>query len=185
LVDHDLDVKFIESNVGEILKAKLSKNGKVQCSLCAKLKKAIMVKEAKKMKINKIATGHHVDDAIETLFMNMINEGRLSTFQPMTNFDRNHIFLIRPFILCKEDVPKSICKKMNIPVIIGSCPNEFDTQRAYMKQFLKDNFYDNPRFKASLANFPTALLNGKQSALWFDDRKAKKQDLIKKMFQRV
>jgi tRNA(Ile)-lysidine synthase TilS/MesJ len=165
LKDNKLKVKFINSNVGDALKAKLSRTGKVQCSLCAKLKKAIMVKEAKKMGINKLATGHHIDDAIETFFMNMINEGRLATFMPDNFFDRNDIHLIRPFILIKESDTIAISKKLKIPVIKNSCPNEVTTQRQYVKDFINSNFYTNPRFKASLRNFQVALLNGKQSQL--------------------
>jgi tRNA(Ile)-lysidine synthase TilS/MesJ len=140
-----------------------------------------MVKEAKKLKINKLATGHHIDDAIETFFMNMINEGRLNTFSPDTFFDRNGIHLIRPFILVKEDVTRSITKQMKIPVIVGSCPNEFSTQRMDIKSMLEKQFYKNPQFKASLHNFQVMLLNGKQSSLWFD-AKGKKKDLLSKLY---
>ncbi|GHU32794.1 hypothetical protein FACS1894166_06850 [Bacilli bacterium] len=160
-----MQVKFIQSTVGDALKAHKSKKGKVQCSLCAKLKKAIMVKEAKKLKINKLATGHHIDDAIETFFMNMINEGRLNTFSPDTFFDRNGIHLIRPFILVKEEVTRAITKQMKIPVIVGSCPNEFSTQRMDIKNMLEKQFYKNQQFKASYHNFQVMLLNGKQSSL--------------------
>jgi tRNA(Ile)-lysidine synthase TilS/MesJ len=160
-----LEVKFINSNVGEILRAKLSKQGKVQCSLCAKLKKAIMVREAKKLGINKLATGHHIDDAIETFFMNLINEGRIATFMADNFFDRNGIHLIRPFILIKESETKALSKQMKIPVIKNSCPNEHTTQREYIKHFIETNFYENPKLKASYKNFQIALLNGKQSQL--------------------
>ena len=132
-----LKVKFINSNIGEILRAKPNKQGKVQCSLCVKLKKAIMVREAKKMGINKVATGHHIDDAIETFFMNFINEGRIATFMPDNYFDRNGIHLIRPFILIKESETKALSKQMKIPLIKNSCPNEHSTQREYIKHFIK------------------------------------------------
>jgi tRNA(Ile)-lysidine synthase TilS/MesJ len=133
--------------------------------LCSKLKKAILVKHAKKMKVNKIATGHHIDDAIETLFMNMINEGRISVFSANNYLDRNKIHLIRPFCLIKENHIKKVSKQLKIPTIENSCPNEHDTQRSYMKDFLYTNFYKNPRFKASEHNFQVALLNGNQSNL--------------------
>ncbi|MDR2369425.1 MAG: tRNA 2-thiocytidine biosynthesis TtcA family protein [Mycoplasmataceae bacterium] len=177
-----LKVKFINSNVGEILRAKLSKQGKVQCSLCAKLKKAIMVREAKKLGINKLATGHHMDDAIETFFMNFINEGRIATFMPDNFFDRNNIHLIRPFILIKESETQALSKQMKIPVIKDSCPNEHSTQRDYIKHFIKNNFYENPKLKASYKNFQIALLNGKQSQLWFDGTSHKK-DLLTKSYR--
>jgi tRNA(Ile)-lysidine synthase TilS/MesJ len=165
LKEHNLSVDFIDSNIGEALKAKIDKHGRVQCSLCAKLKKAILVKHAKKQRINKLATGHHVDDAIETFFMNLINEGRIATFLPDNFFDRNGIHLIRPFILLKEDVMIALSKKMHIPVLNHMCPNETTTQRTYIKHLINKVFYQDKKLMASLKNFPIALLNGKQSQL--------------------
>ena len=82
-------IKFVivPTKMGEILRANMKKQ-KIQCSLCSKMKKAILIDEAKKYNCNKIAMGHHADDAIETLFMNMINEGRIATFKPITYLDR-------------------------------------------------------------------------------------------------
>lgn len=67
------------------------KNNKLQCSLCSKMKKAILIEEAKKLGCNKVAMGHHADDAIETFFMNLINEGRIATFKPKMYLDRTDI----------------------------------------------------------------------------------------------
>jgi tRNA(Ile)-lysidine synthase TilS/MesJ len=142
-----------------------------------------MVKEAKKLGINKLATGHHVDDAIETFFMNFINEGRIATFMPDNFFDRNGIHLIRPFILVKESETKMLSKQLGIPVIKNSCPNEHSTQREYIKHFIETNFYKNPKLKASYQNFQVGLLNGKQSQLWFDDPHKKKKDLLTKSYR--
>ena len=159
-----LDFKLVESNMNEILLAK-KKKGVIQCSLCAKLKKAILVKEAKKLKCNKIAMAHHADDAIETLFMNMIHEGRISTFNPKNYFDRTDMTLIRPFCLIREDVLIKEFKKQRIPIIERDCPIDGKTERTYMKKFLKDNFYSSKKFGMSYENFLIALLNGKQSKL--------------------
>lgn len=179
LKQNKLNVKFVESDIGDILKAKVKK-GLVQCSLCAKLKKAILVKEAKKIGAKIIATGHHADDAIETLFLNMIHEGRIATFSPYIYFDRSNTYLIRPFILLREkDIIKE-AKKQKIPVIENSCPRETNTERIFIKKFLETNFYKNKIFNMSYNNFLVALLNGKQSTLWFDN-KSKKKDLIKKL----
>jgi len=161
---NDLKVNFIESNIGEILKAKKRKD-KIACSLCAKLKKAIITKEAKKLGCNKIAFGHHIDDAIETLFMNMIGEGRIATFSPFIDFNRNQIELIRPFILTREEDITSAAKKYQIPIIKNACPLENLTRRTYIKNFLETNFYKNKNFKNCYINFQQSLLNGKQSNL--------------------
>lgn len=174
LKKNKVSIKVIDSNVGEVLKAKLDKKGRVVCSLCAKMKKAIMVKEAKKYKINKLCTGHHIDDAIETLFMNLVNEGRIATFLPDSYLDRNDIHLIRPFILVKENDIIKVANRMKIPVLKNVCPNETTTQRQYIKNFIEQNFYKNKVLKNSYKNFQIALLNGKHSQLWFNKKHTKK-----------
>ena len=129
------------------------------------MKNAILIREAKKLKCNKLAMGHHFDDAVETLFLNYIFEGRLATFLPNTYLDREKIHLIRPMILCNEEDIIAVTKKFKIPVIINMCPNDQTTKRAYIKNFLQKNFYDNKEFPNVYLNFRNALLNGKQSQL--------------------
>lgn len=176
LKDKGVHFKLVESNMNEILLAK-KKKGIIQCSLCAKLKKAILVKEAKKLKCKKIAMAHHADDAIETLFMNMIHEGRISTFGPKTYFDRTDMTMIRPFCLIRENTIIKEFKKQKFPIIERDCPIDGTTERTFMKNFLEKNFYKNKKFTMSYENFLISLLNGKQSSLWFD--KSDKLDLLK------
>ena len=129
------------------------------------MKKAILLREAKKLKCNKLAMGHHFDDAVETLFLNYIFEGRLATFLPNTYLDREKIHLIRPMVLCNEEDVIALTKKLKVPVIVNKCPNDKTTKRTYMKNFLQKNFYDNKEFPNVYINFRNALLNGKQSQL--------------------
>lgn len=175
LSDNKLHVEFIDSNIGEILKQK-AKNSKVICSLCAKLKKAIIVNKAKELGINKLATGHHFDDAVETLVMNMFGSGRISTFRVSTHFDRNNVYLIRPLILCNEKKLEQLSKKLNIPVIKNSCPNETSTKRYFVKMWLENEVYSNKLFgKKPYESLKTAMLNKKNFNLWFEELKEDKQ----------
>ena len=174
---HKLDIKNIESNIAEVLNLK-KENNAIQCSLCSKMKKAILIKEAKKLGCNKIAMGHHIDDAIETVFLNMVNEGRIATFKPNTYLDRTNMYLIRPFILCNEMDIIAVSKKLRVPVIKMMCPNEKNTQRTYFKKFIEKNFYSNKLFVNCYKNFRNMLLNGKNSDLWFYDEKVKNKDLL-------
>lgn len=171
-----VSVQLIESNMNEALLAK-AKKGVIQCSLCAKLKKAILVKQAKRLKCNKIAMAHHADDAIETLFMNMIHEGRIGTFSPKTYFDRTKMTMIRPFCLVREKVLIKESKKQGLITIGRDCPIDGKTERTYIKQFLEKNFYKNKKLSMSYENFLICLLNGKQSTLWFN--KSTNEDLLK------
>ncbi|ASJ89073.1 MAG: tRNA 2-thiocytidine biosynthesis protein TtcA [Candidatus Malacoplasma girerdii] len=173
----NLDLRIIPSNVADILYKK-AKNGKVICSFCAKMKKAILIREAKKLGCNKLATGHHIDDAIETLFLNMIYEGRMATFPAKMYLDRTKSRLIRPLILANEKDIIAVSKKYNIPVMKNMCPNETSTQRTYLKIFLEKHFYNNKLFPNVYANFRNSLMNNKQSSLWFFKPTKKSVDLL-------
>lgn len=164
-------IEFIiePTKMGEILKANMKKQ-KIQCSLCSKMKKAILIDCAKKHGCNKVAMGHHADDAIETLFMNMINEGRISTFKPIMYLDKSDITFIRPLILAREKDIKKSTKKINIPVVPCGCPMEGFTQRDSMKHFLKNQIYENPKTAAAYNNFFVSLMNGKGFDLWFKNQ---------------
>lgn len=177
-----LGIKFhlVDTTMGEILRNQIKKN-KIQCSLCSKMKKAILIEEAKKLGCNKVAMGHHADDAIETFFMNMINEGRIATFKPKMYLDRTNIWFIRPFILCREKDILRATKKENMPIVPCGCPMEGFTQRDSMKDFLLENFYKNKKWDISYKNFLVALLNGKEFDLWFDNDKNSYVDLIEKI----
>lgn len=163
-----VDFHVVDTKMGEILKAHM-KGNKIQCSLCSKMKKAILIENAIKLNCNKVAMGHHADDAIETLFMNMINEGRIATFKPKMYLDRSQITFIRPLILAREKDIKKAAKSLSIPVIPCGCPMEGFTQRDGMKAFLKEQIYDKEKTKAAYTNFYVALMNGKEFDLWFKD----------------
>ncbi len=178
----NLELTYIESNVGEILKAK-KENDKIQCSLCVKMKKAILIDEAKKLGCNKIAMGHHADDAIETIFLNMLNEGRISTFKPLTYLDRTDTYLIRPMILAREKTIIKEANRMSLPIIKNMCPNEHSTQRADVKEFIEKNFYQSKKWPNSYENFLTAMVNGKNSFLWFYDEEKQLENLLDRVWK--
>lgn len=174
-----IEFHIVDTTMGEILKAQMKKS-KIQCSLCSKMKKAILIDKAKELNCNKVAMGHHADDAIETFFMNLINEGRIATFKPKMYLDRSDIIFIRPLILTREKDIISASKKQNCPIVPCGCPMEGFTQRDTMKSFLFENFYKNKKWKLSYKNFLVALLNGKNCDLWFNQNH-KNEDLIKKI----
>lgn len=151
-------IEFVEypSDVYEILKLNLRKNGMLECSICSRMKKALVIKAAKEHHCNKVAFAHHVDDAIETLFLNMIYGGRIATFDPMMQLTKSDITFIRPFIYAREKDILRAQKKENLPVVVSTCPNDKHTQREDIKQLLNTIYktypsaYDN--FKLMLSN---------------------------------
>ena len=74
------------------------------CSMCAKMRRGALHSALLERGIHKIALGHHYDDAVETFFMSLIFEGRLSCFQPVTWLDRTQITQIRPLLYCGENL---------------------------------------------------------------------------------
>ncbi len=157
-----------DQNTTEILRSNIVKK-KIPCSLCSKFKKAIIISRAKKLNCNKIAMGHHIDDAIETLFMNLIFGGRFATFRPKMYMDRQDIWFIRPMALVHEkQIKKVISNPRNKLVVLPcGCPMDGFTTRNTMKLMLEKVFYNNPKFAVSRTNFASALYNEAKADLWF------------------
>lgn len=168
----DIEFHLIETKMGDILKQQMKK-GKIQCSLCSKMKKAILIENAKKLNCNKVAMGHHADDAIETFFLNLINEGRIATFKPKMFLDKTKIMFIRPLITCREKDIIKATKKLSLPILPCGCPMEGFTQRDTIKAFINKNFYQNKKWANAYQNFYTALFNGNAVDLWFIDKNKK------------
>jgi tRNA(Ile)-lysidine synthase TilS/MesJ len=135
------------------------------CSLCAKMRRGALHDVVKELNCNKIALGHHADDAIETLFLSMFYEGRICTFSPKSYLSRKDLYLIRPMVYVTEHQVKGAIKRHNIPVVESPCPADKNTKREEMKQLLKGIYRQIPRSKDRLL---TAIQNKEQLNLWFD-----------------
>lgn len=129
---------------------------KKPCSLCAKLRGGALYGKAKELGFDTVALGHHGDDAVETLFLNMVFTGRIATFYPNTFLDRKKIRLIRPMVYLKESTIESIVKTVGIPVLQNPCPANGHTNRHEMKKIIDkfESIFPNARdnFIASLKN---------------------------------
>jgi tRNA(Ile)-lysidine synthase TilS/MesJ len=106
------------------------------CSLCANMRRGALHNAAKALECNKVALGHHRDDAIETFMMSTLYEGRLHTFSPVTYFDNKELYLIRPLIYTEEKEIKGFVKANNIIPINNPCPVNGKTKRQYIKELL-------------------------------------------------
>ncbi len=106
------------------------------CSLCARMRRGALHDAAKAAGCNKIALGHHYDDAVETFMMNLFNEGRVGSFSPVTYMSRKDVTVIRPLVLAEEKEVKRVVKKLNIPVVKSKCSIDGHTQRQWTKEFL-------------------------------------------------
>lgn len=135
------------------------------CSICSRMKKAAINKVAKELGYNKVAFAHHIDDALETLFMNEIYGGKIATFSPTMHLDNANITFIRPFIFLKENDISKCIKEEQLETFSSSCPADKHTKREEVKKLLNDIYQ---KFPTAKKNFQTMLLNEDQTST-FDD----------------
>ena len=106
------------------------------CSLCAKLRRGSLNTALTDLGIRKIALGHHYDDAIETLLMNLLFEGRIGCFQPVTYLDRTGITQIRPLLYCREEDIRRAAQRLRLPVVHNPCPANGHSRRQEVKELI-------------------------------------------------
>ena len=113
--------------------------GLKNCAICGVIKKWIMNKEARRLKVSKIATGHNLDDETQTFLMNVLkgspqlsaNSGAIT----QNVKDKKFITRIKPLFYIAEDDIRAYSKKMKLPVIYEKCPCAFDSYRIQIRQF--------------------------------------------------
>jgi tRNA(Ile)-lysidine synthase TilS/MesJ len=106
------------------------------CSLCAKLRRGALNTALVEHGIRKIALGHHYDDAVETLLMNLLFEGRIGCFQPVTYLSRMDVLQIRPMLYVKEQQIIRAAASLDLPVVHNPCPANGFTRRQEVKELL-------------------------------------------------
>lgn len=106
------------------------------CSLCAKLRRGSLNTALTERGIHKIALGHHYDDAIETLLMNLLFEGRIGCFQPVTYLNRTDVTQIRPLLYCREDEIRRTAERLQLPVVHNPCPADGSSRRQEIKELI-------------------------------------------------
>lgn len=114
----------------------LSRKEKNPCSLCAKMRRGALSTELNRLGISKIALGHHYDDAVETMLMNLFLEGRIGCFQPVTYLDRTNVKQLRPMLYVQEREVKNAVTRLKLPVVDNPCPANGATRREEMKELL-------------------------------------------------
>ena len=108
------------------------------CSMCAKMRRGALNQAILDKGFNKLALGHHYDDAVETFLMSLLFEGRISCFQPVTNLDRTGIVQIRPMLYIHEKTVDNFARRQELPVLQNRCPVDKHTKREEVKQLLFD-----------------------------------------------
>ena len=144
----DVPYTLVPTEIGPIIfDIRKEKN---PCSLCAKMRRGALHDAMKARGLNKVALGHHYDDAVETFLLSLFYEGRLSCFQPVTYLDRSGVTQIRPLIYAGEQRIANLAAALELPIVENPCPQDKTSKRYEIKQLLKSMCGEYPDMKTKV-----------------------------------
>ena len=131
-----VDYRIVEADTYSIVKEKIPE-GKTTCSLCSRLRRGIIYTTAQQLGANKIALGHHRDDIVQTLFLNMFFGAKLKAMPPKLSTNRGEFMVIRPLAYCAEKDIAAYARGMQFPIIpCDLCGSQENLQRQKVKEML-------------------------------------------------
>ena len=137
-----------ESEIGRIIfDVRKEKN---PCSMCAKMRRGALNELALEHGFTKLALGHHYDDAVQTLLMNLFYEGRLGCFEPVTYLSRTGMTQIRPLLYVREEQIARFAARYALPVVENTCPADKHTKRQEIKELIEELEGKYPDLKTKL-----------------------------------
>jgi tRNA 2-thiocytidine biosynthesis protein TtcA len=175
LAEQDVEHKIVRRHTYEIVVEKTAP-GKAYCSMCSRLRRGILYNAAVELGCTKIALGHHRDDSIETLMLNLLYAGQIKAMPPLLHSDDGRNTVIRPLIYCAEKDIVTLSSSIGFPILPCTlCSTQPDLKRAQIKRLLDDLNDDNPHVRgnmfAALSNVrPTHLLDQQLRELYGDAR---------------
>jgi tRNA(Ile)-lysidine synthetase-like protein len=153
----DIELKVIDSRISEYIAE--SEN---PCSKCSHFKKGAIINYLKENDFNKLAYGHHLDDAVETYLMSIFYSGQLKTLQASRYLSESEVKIIRPLIYLREKTIIQEIKKRNININKSSCPYDGNSARSQVREDFAKYFDDQQLF----ANLISAMREKNNIELW-------------------
>jgi len=151
-----VDYQIVEEDTYSIVIDKIEP-GKTTCSLCSRMRRGILYRTAKELGATKIALGHHRDDMLETMMLNMFFSGKLKSMPPKLGSDNGEHIIIRPLAYCVESEIAQFAKLKEFPIIpCNLCGSQENLQRQAVKGMLNDW---SERFPGRIESMFTAMQN--------------------------
>jgi tRNA 2-thiocytidine biosynthesis protein TtcA len=142
--------KILHENTYAIVTDKIPE-GRTYCSLCSRLRRGILYRAAADLGCNKIALGHHRDDALETLLLNLFFGGKLASMPPRLRSDDGRFIVIRPLAYAAEADLAAFAEDRGFPILpCKLCGSQTDAQRKQMKALLVELERKHPTLRASM-----------------------------------
>lgn len=159
---HSIECEVVHEDTYSIV-TQVTPKGKIYCPICSRLRRGILYSTAKRINATKIALGHHLDDVVETLFLNMFFGGVLKSMPPYLISDDGAHHVIRPLYYVREKLISRYSRMLEHPIIpCNLCGSQEQLQRQQIKAMLADWDRDHPGRVESIAR---AIRNAKLSHL--------------------
>lgn len=148
--DHGYDYRMVARDTYSVVIDKIPA-GKTYCSLCSRLRRGILYNLAEELGCTKVALGHHRDDIIETLVLNLFYAGQIKAMPPRLESDDGRNTVIRPLAYCDEADIAAYAEEQGFPVIpCDLCGSQDNLNRKRVKRLLAELQADNPKVKGNL-----------------------------------
>jgi len=152
------EYRIVHTEIGEVMDDILG--DATPCSLCARLRRGVLYRLATEVGATKIALGHHLDDFVETLLLNLFFAGAIKAMPARLVSDNKAHVVIRPLVLVTEAEARAYARENNLPIISCCCPacGDLSLQRQRVKRLIMELEREHPNVKASMLKALTNVM---------------------------